>query len=342
MSKDVDDVSCKMNSPSKSTPNKGSSKTKGSAKSSRKVQNVWISWQRFQSTLRIVLESEWEQKKSDAVSYLRQVQEIFEHLSWKLMLLALTPMLSYLSIFKTYPFWKQVLHLPTKPHLFLPVIEHWLFQCLPHQILSRMSNPLFDLLAAVPYLLHFSVPVLFIMYWLTCRRSRGVNNIYVYLWCAGWVNMIAVIIQFLMPTAPPWFNDSAVFDMDGQLISAAPNEAAFQRIDAAIGRPMFHEIYGQSPLKYGSFPSLHVAWPTVVLLHQPWISNKVGLLHVIWISWAALYSSHHYLVDALGGIMLVMTVKFCMNYIWHPFQTQAVVSKPRINYQRLNSCSRTV
>ena len=25
-----------------------------------------------------------------------------------------------------------------------------------------------------------------------------------------------VIIQFLMPTAPPWFNDSAVFDMDGK------------------------------------------------------------------------------------------------------------------------------
>ena len=33
---------------------------------------------RFQSTLRIVLESEWEQKKSDAVSYLKQVNTIHQ------------------------------------------------------------------------------------------------------------------------------------------------------------------------------------------------------------------------------------------------------------------------
>ena len=35
--------------------------------------------------------------------------------------------------------------------------------------------------------------------------------------------------------------------------------------------------FSQSPLKYGSFPSLHVAWPTVIFLHQPWVNYKVRI-----------------------------------------------------------------
>ena len=55
---------------------------------------------------------------------------------------------------------------------------------------------------------------------------------------------ISVVIQFLSPTAPPWFNDSAVFDEHGNVLSSAPNEAAFQRVDALLGFPCFHNIYG--------------------------------------------------------------------------------------------------
>jgi len=315
---------------------------------------VWYSWHSFTESIKHVLETEWHNKKQDLSGYCSSVSQLFEFVSLKLLLISAIPLLMYLIIFKSYLFLKEVLHLPEKPHLVLPVVEYSIFHCLPHQILSRQWNVTFDFLAAIPYMFHFALPVLFIAYNVITRRARGVPLIYQYLWCVGWTNIVAVLIQFLFPTAPPWFNDSAVFDeTGGEVISSAPNEAAFQRIDALIGIPWFKNMYGQSPLKYGSFPSLHVAWPTVIFLHQPWINNKVGLAHVIWITWAALYSSHHYLIDAIGGITVVVAVKLGMVHIWEPFSknrrshTPSEVSSSSgsttsTHYQRLNSCSKAV
>lgn len=314
------------------------------------LANVWNSWNRFTDTIHQVLKSECRNKQDDLTGYCSYVSHLLEFVSIKLLVISALPLLMYLTIFKSYLFLKETLNLPEEPHTILPIIEYSMFQCLPHQILSRFSNIPFDVLAGVPYMLHFALPVLFIAYNVIRRRRGGVPLIYQYLWCVGWVNIIAVLIQFLFPTAPPWFNDSAVYDeTTGQVISSMPNEAAFQRIDAMLGIPWFKNLYGKSPLKFGSFPSLHVAWPTVIFLHKPWFSTKVGLLHVLWITWAALYSSHHYLIDALGGISVVVAVKLGMNHVWEPFsnhknarsETKQTPSNSR-EFTRLNSVSKQV
>ena len=208
----------------------------------------------------------------------------------------------------------------------LPWLEATLFHCLPHRVVSYYSHPALDFLAAVPYLVHFVLPFLFLFY-LTIHRYRR-RFVYSYIWCAGWVNLVAVLVQLLFPTAPPWFMDSAVFDgIDGRLIGSLPNEAGFQRLDAFVGFPFFHNLYAQSPVKFGAFPSLHVAWPVVVLVNHPWFGMKFAAAHVAWITWAALYSNHHYAVDALGGILLALLVHFMMTRVWSPFGHAVVDGK---------------
>ena len=128
-----------------------------------------------------------------------------------------------------------------------------------------------------------------------------------------------MLFQATFPTAPPWFTDSAVVDEHGTVIFEVPNEAAFKRIDGLFGVSLFHDIYSKSPVKFGAFPSLHVAWPMVVFLNHPWGGKKVGGAHVVWITMAALYATHHYLIDALGGILLAVIVRLCMLRIWSPF-----------------------
>ena len=237
-----------------------------------------------------------------------------------LFLLAFLPYLSYLVIFKFYTPLRHFMNLDKiSPPSFdvLPAIEEQVFLCLPHRLLSKLANPIFDILAAIPYLIHFPLPFIFGGY-LALHHTKK-KALLSYMWCAGWVNFLAVLVQFVFPTASPWFVDSAILDEHQNVIYEYANEAGFKRLDSILGFAVFHSIYSQSPVKFGAFPSLHVAWPMIVFLNHPWFSYKVAGLHVLWITLAAVYSTHHYLIDALGGIVLAIIVRVCILKVWSPF-----------------------
>lgn len=234
--------------------------------------------------------------------------------------LAALPYALYLLILKFYIPLRQLTHLDViSPPTFtiLPSIEEHIFFCQPHKILSRLANPLFDFLAAIPYLIHFPLPILFGAYLALHPVKR--STLCSYIWCAGWVNFLAVLFQFTFPTASPWFVDSAIVDEHGLIIYEYPNEAGFKRLDGIMGFAIFHGIYSKSPLKFGAFPSLHVAGPMIVFLNNPWFGKKVAGFHVAWIALAAVYSTHHYLTDCLGGILLAVIVRVAIMKLWSPF-----------------------
>lgn len=131
--------------------------------------------------------------------------------------------------------------------------------------------------------------------------------------------MIAVIFHTVFPTAPPYLVEYTVFDQHGGIVYEPPNEAGFSRFDKLVGFSVFHNLYAQSPLRFGAFPSLHIAMPTVILLIHPWFGKRAAVVHVVWISLASLYSVLHYLIDVLGGIALAVTVRYFMLKIWSPF-----------------------
>lgn len=253
-------------------------------------------------------------------TYTRKALRHVKDVPLQKLLIAFLPFICYLVVFKFYKQFRSVTNLEklTPPnYIILSDIEYTIFFCHPHRILSKFANPVFDFLAAIPYLFHFPLPFLFAFYLAISPKRRPA--LYPFLWCAGWVNLIAVLFQATFPTAPPWFTDSAVLDEHGNVIYEVPNEAAFKRIDKLFGISLFHGIYAQSPVKFGAFPSLHVAWPMVVFLNHPWGGKKVGGAHIVWITLAALYATHHYLIDALGGLTLVVIVRLAMLRIWSPF-----------------------
>lgn len=98
-----------------------------------------------------------------------------------------------------------------------------------------------------------------------------------------------------------------------------PGEGEFYRLDRMMGFSLFHRLYSTSPLRFGAFPSLHVAMPMIVFLNHPWFGKKFGAFHVILITVAAVYARQHYLVDTLGGIALACIVRLSILKIWSPF-----------------------
>lgn len=290
-----------------------------------KAGRIVLSWNQFAQSLKEAFHHSVSEKQTEFYSFIEEIpRKLKETLPFKSLIIAASPFLMYLMLYSNYKIIRSSTGLDEmrKPsYTFLPWLEQMVFHFYPHRFLSTFATPVLDFFAAIPYLVHFPLPALFLVYLLSGEKRR--RNIFTFLWCAGWVNLVAVIIQFLFPTAPPWFVDSAVFDAQGNFIKSGDNEAGFHRLDALLGKHFFHGIYAASPLKFGAFPSLHVAWPAIILVNEPWISKKFAWFHVVWISWAALYSNHHYGVDALGGILLVFIVNFCMIKIWSPFHSSS-------------------
>ncbi|XP_002157325.2 uncharacterized protein LOC100211216 [Hydra vulgaris] len=290
-----------------------------------KAGRVVTSWNQFASNLREAFHLYVSEKQTELNLLLEEIpREIRKALPLKSSLLAISPYLMYLILYSNYMRFRVLTGLEElrKPNItFLPWLEYLIFHFYPHRFLSNFASPVLDFLAAIPYLIHFPLPALFLIYLLIAENRR--KYIFSFLWCAGWVNLVTIIIQLIFPTAPPWFVDSAVFDNEGHFIKSISNEAGFHRLDALLGHNIFHGIYSASPLKFGAFPSLHVAWPAIILVNEPWISKRFAWFHMIWISWAAMYSNHHYAVDALGGILLVFIVNFSMIKIWSPFHSSS-------------------
>lgn len=250
-----------------------------------------------------------------------RLRDILATIEYKKLVLSFIPFTFYLLVFRFYKEIRAITSLDdvSHPHIdTLGNIESTVFFVQVHSVLSRLANPIFDFLAAIPYLLHFPLPFLFALFLILHPNRRGA--VYPFLWCAGWVNFIAAIIQLTLPTAPPWYADSVVYGRRHQIVYLAPCEAGFHRLDQLMGVSAFHSLYSKSPVTFGAFPSLHVAIPVVVFLNHPWGGWKVGLTHVVWIALAAMYSTHHYFIDVIGGLFLALLVRLFMLKLWSPFE----------------------
>lgn len=291
------------------------------------------SWDRFATSLRDVAEAEWSQRKSELYKYVSRLPPtIYVHdYPLRSVLISTIPALYFMTFFQFYSFWQYLFHHERAPFTHLPTIERALFGCLPHQVVSRWTHPMLDFAAAFPYLAHFLLPFGYPVYcfWHRAKLGNTIEPALRALWLGGLVASLAVTFHFLFPTSPPWFNESAIYGPEGQLMSAAHNEAGFQRIDAIIRLPLFREIYANAPVTHGSFPSLHAAFPAIIFFNGSWVAHggwKFGLCHLILISWAALYSHHHYLLDIIGGILLSFLLFQFYSRVWNPFTKRP--SKP--------------
>jgi membrane-associated phospholipid phosphatase len=180
---------------------------------------------------------------------------------------------------------------------------------------------LFDLLSALPYLVHYVIPVAFPLFlYVTAGPSRRCHRIGRFYWLLGWSMWAHYLVWFLLPTAPPWVADNvAIYRRLNSTVTPPPIDrqpregCAFSRVDRLTGLPLFRTIFAGNPVPFASFPSGHVAWPTCVLVTQMLcgcsVRRKVLLaIYVVWVAWATMYSCHHHLSDILAAVVVVVLV----------------------------------
>jgi len=204
----------------------------------------------------------------------------------------------------------------------LPKLESWLLLGNSLQHFPRNKIPageqwkdlttFLDMTAAFAYLIHFVVTWIFAVFLFLFFRKNSptlsypVIQPYTFLWCFGFLNAFAVATQLAWPTAPPWYveewgDQPANYTMPG-------DPAGLRNADDFLQYPLFRNLYGHSPIVFGSFPSLHGAWPIVITIFAPNIRSlkMIGTGYVVLVWWAALYLNHHFLVDLIGGGLYVL------------------------------------
>lgn len=189
----------------------------------------------------------------------------------------------------------------------------------PNEWWAVHATPVLDFLAGCFYLMWVPLPVVFgIWLFFTGRRELCFRYSCAFLF----INILGFIGYYLHPAAPPWYVAKFGFD---PLFDTGGDAAGLVRFDALIGLPVFQTIYSGNSNVFAAVPSLHAAYCPVAAFYalkagDSWWSLVLGIFSIgIW--WTAVYSAHHYVIDVLLGILvlilgLILFERMLMRWLW--------------------------
>jgi len=170
----------------------------------------------------------------------------------------------------------------------------------PNEYWLAHQSKWLDIMSGVFYLTWVPVPLLFAGILFFRNRAQFFHFSLTFLL----VNLIGFVIYYIYPAAPPWYVQLHGFDF---YAATRGNTAGLARFDTLLNVQIFHSLYSKSSNVFAAMPSLHSAYPLIVLVYG-W-RNKMGWLNILFavivlgIWFAAVYTSHHYVLDVIAGIL---------------------------------------
>jgi inositol phosphorylceramide synthase catalytic subunit len=161
-----------------------------------------------------------------------------------------------------------------------------------------------DVLAGLFYICWIPLPLAFAGYLFYKDKNAFLRFALTFLL----INLLGFVIYYVYPAAPPWYVEQYGFSFNPH---TPGNTAGLGRFDSLLHVSVFSSLYAKSSNVFAAMPSLHASYPLVTLYfgirtRQGWINLLFGTIMVgIW--FAAVYSSHHYVLDVLAGITCGLT-----------------------------------
>jgi len=201
-----------------------------------------------------------------------------------------------------YNFEKRIFGIEQAGKLLTPN-EYWLLH----------TNSFLDVMTGIFYLMWVPVPLAFAAFLFFNNEKRNFLN---FLLTFVWVNLLGFIVYYLYPAAPPWYVQQHGFEF----IAGTPgNTAGLVRFDNFFGIELFKSIYSKGSNVFAAMPSLHSAYPLIVVYYGAKgkfrKANVFFITVMIGIWFAAVYTSHHYLADVLAGITTAIIGIFSFNWL---------------------------
>jgi membrane-associated phospholipid phosphatase len=170
----------------------------------------------------------------------------------------------------------------------------------PNEYLNVTHTTAADLIAGFFYINWVPVPLAFAVWLYFSDRKNFLHFSLTFLL----VNIIGFCGYYIHPAAPPWY----VSSFGSQFHPATTGSAAYlSRFDDLVGLPVFHSIYTKNANVFAALPSLHCAYPVIVLFYafrsRPRWLILPFFIFMLGIWFAAVYSGHHYVTDVILGVL---------------------------------------
>ena len=182
-----------------------------------------------------------------------------------------------------------------------------------HDYLQLHATPFFDRYCAIPYGTFIAVVIAYTVY-LYRRDYPGALR---FTWAFLALNVAGFVTYHVYPAAPPWYfhRYGCVVDLATHA-SEGPNLA---RVDAWLGTPYFAGVYGRSSDIFGAVPSLHVAYPLLMVIEGFRRHGYLGKFLLVWfylsMCFAAVYLDHHWVFDVVLGSFYTVTIAVLMRKV---------------------------
>jgi membrane-associated phospholipid phosphatase len=191
--------------------------------------------------------------------------------------------------------------------LYVPGVIHW-----------------YDALAGLMYSLHFALPLVFgyVLWWRDRDRFRRFTITLLLMTYSTFV------IFLLYPTAPPWLVNNwgflpGVSDPFDQAGTAAANHVSTAFTTLTVWTKA-------SPDAVAAFPSLHAAYPWLVLLFLVKFVGRRGWFFLIYnalVWFSIVYLAQHWVVDIFGGIAWATATFFLVETFWPRLERRSSVRR---------------
>ena len=168
--------------------------------------------------------------------------------------------------------------------------------------LHTRINPVLDFFTGFSYgafLYEFFAVAIFFYLARQPGRSRAMA------WAFLIANVVGGLGHMLYPVAPPWYVLQHGMG-PADVVHAVGSPAGCARFDAMLHIHYFEKFYARNPHVFGAMPSLHIAYPTLVVLftwHRGWRWRIPTLGFAALVAFSAVYLTHHYIVDLLAGLI---------------------------------------
>ena len=178
----------------------------------------------------------------------------------------------------------------------------------PNEYLTLKATTFLNIVTGLFYLCWIPVPLSFAAYLFFTNKKQFLYFALTFLL----VNLLGFVIYYIYPAAPPWYIQEHGFAFQPLKLGST---GGLSRFDAYFHINLFHSIYAKGSNVFAAMPSLHSAYPVIVLYYG--IKNRLGLINVLFfivvmgIWFTAVYASHHYILDVLAGITCA-TIGICI------------------------------
>lgn len=171
----------------------------------------------------------------------------------------------------------------------------------PNEFFAIHHTPLMDFLAGIFYLCWVPLPIVYGLYlYFSGRRNAYLHFAIVFLL----VNLLGFALYYVHPAAPPWYVALHGFEA----VPGTPGDVAgLGSFDQMTGLGIFDALYARNSNVFAAMPSLHSAYTLIAFVYALRSRSPLGWRIVLGVVTAgiwftAVYSSHHYILDVLGGI----------------------------------------